>query len=278
MRNKLHLKLMAALFSTGVTILGMELALSVFDPWGMHYFDDVGSIWEHVIPHENRVYVLSPGVYHFSNWSVNQLNDYTRLVNNSQEGACKVVFLGDSVTWGHGVNDDDTWVNLLAAQLPGTTVINAGFDAYNSENVLGTLADYPDAHLFVYLIFANDAVPTLDVHRKPHYSMLGKYLLYIVEQLSGDADQSQHSDTIRFKAEIQQMGLDPRVIFIGFDEPLAQSLKPEYDVFLIPAYRNSISKVDFHPNPEGHKEIAEAVLPYVRAAVERQCADLTVNN
>jgi len=271
LRRRTRLNIIAFLASTIIAILGFEVALALFDPWGMHYFDDLAGVWDHVIADPHRVDVLPPGVYRFSNWTVTQIEGFTRQVPNNKGGSCKVVFVGDSVTWGHGVNDGDTWVNLVADQLSGTTVINAGFEGYNSENVKGTLVDFPEARVIFYFIVGNDAEPTTGVLRQTRASMLRKYLSYIFRPSITSSGPAASPDTTRFRSDIQQMSQDSRLLFLGFEEPLAQSLKPTYNILLIPLYHFNISKVDAHPNPAGHREIADAVLPYIRAAVAQKC-------
>jgi hypothetical protein len=265
------------LFAIAFTLLGIEAALRHFDPWGMHYFYDVADIWNQAQPDSNRVAVLPPGEYHLRGWSVTQIEHATRRVPASQDGACQVVFVGDSMTWGHGVNDDETWVNLVAGQLPGTTVINAGFDNYNSDNARRTLADFPDADLFVYLIISNDAEPTVQVTHQPTASMVKMYLVYGLYYLStGDSGTIEKSDREsqpdRFQSDIKQMAEDKRVIFFGFEgQSLTKSLISDYPVTLLPAPTHAISVVDRHPDPSGHQEIAAAMLPYLQAAVAEHC-------
>ncbi len=264
-----------------VLLIGAEVVLNIFDPWGVHYFDDLASVWDNTVAHPDRIDVISPGVYRFSNWTVTELEGYTRAVPDNMKGSCKVVFVGDSVTWGHGVNDKDTWVNLVAAQLPETNVINAGFEGYNSENVKGTLKDFPDAKLLVYLIIGNDAEPTTGLLRQTRASMMKKYLTFFFKEiLKTDSNRAANADTIatsdstiynRFRADIEAMSHDKRVVFIGFDEPLSNSLKPAYHVNTIPLYTNHISLADPHPSARGHQQVAESILPIVQKAIENQC-------
>jgi hypothetical protein len=277
MKLNFRMKIIIMLLSVSYSLLGIEAGLRWLDPWGMHYFWDVAEIWNRAQPHPNRVAVLPPGTYHLHDWTVTQLDDFTRRVPASLGGPCQVVFVGDSMTWGHGVNDDETWVNLLAAQLEGTTVINAGLDQYNSENVLRTLADFPDADLFVYLIIDNDAEPTVVVTRQPTTSMIKMYLVYAAYYLtygnrSGTIqDEDRQEDRSRFQSDIAQLAADGRVIFVGFHEPLAESLVPDYPISLIHGATHFISVVDRHPNPEGHRQLADAMLPVVQAAVAEHC-------
>jgi len=256
-------------------IITIEVALTLFDPWGMKYFDDLAAIAEKVVTHPARGYVLPAGQYQFSHWRALQLDNFTRNVPNNAKGSCKVAFLGDSVTWGHGVDDQDTWVNLLAQQLPQINAINTAIDGYNSENVRRTIADFPDAAVIVYMIIGNDADVTGILPKQPRLTMIEKYIRYImiVRGIGPDAAQafSPPTDEARFDHDMQLMSQDKRVIFIGFDDAFDQRLKDKYNVHLIPPIRNRISYVDAHPNPAGHRDMMAAILPIVKEAVAQRC-------
>ena len=48
----------------------------------------------------------------------------------------RIVVLGDSFTWGHGVEDEGLFTRLLEDRLPGTEVWNLGGSAYSTEQEL----------------------------------------------------------------------------------------------------------------------------------------------
>jgi lysophospholipase L1-like esterase len=54
-----------------------------------------------------------------------------------QEGAFRIGCFGDSITFGYGVNDDETYPVELGRSLPGVEVINAGVTGYSSYQALG---------------------------------------------------------------------------------------------------------------------------------------------
>ncbi len=267
---------MLLLISTVLSILALEAALKIFDPWGLCYFDDIALLWNHMQADPHRIAVLPPGEYHLTHWSATQLDNYTRRVPDNQGGPCTVVFVGDSMTWGHGVNDDETWVNLLAQDLPELTVINAGFDAYNSENVRGTLLDFPDADFYVYLIIHNDDEPTTVYKHMEPGGWIAKYVSYLIERAktpseNGEATADPGEGQARFKADIAALSQDDRVVFVAFEQGFVNRLIPDYDVIFIPRHTRTISKVDAHPVPQGHRDIAEAMLPHIQAAMAEHC-------
>ncbi len=48
-----------------------------------------------------------------------------------------IVVLGDSMAFGYGVDDDQTWTTLLAARLPGNRIINLGLPGLPPSNICG---------------------------------------------------------------------------------------------------------------------------------------------
>jgi hypothetical protein len=117
----------------------LEGLLRILDPWGvMAYIGDLVAYASGTAPDPLRGYVLAPGAYHMPRWSATVLPDHSRLVPDANTVAtCRIVILGDSASFGHGVNDGETWVNLLARQYPNVRVIDAGLDGYNIDNILG---------------------------------------------------------------------------------------------------------------------------------------------
>lgn len=258
-------------------IITIEVVLYLFDPWGVKYFDDLATMADKVVAHPVRGYVLPAGPYQFSHWRALELGNFTRNIPSNANGPCKVVFLGDSVTWGHGVDDQDTWVNLIAQQLPQINAMNPSVDGYNSENVRRTMAEYPDAAVIVYMIIGNDTEQTQMLPKQPHMSMIEKYIRYfmLVKGIGPDSVSSiaPPSDDARFYRDMQAMSQDKRVLFIGFDDAFDKQLKEKYNynVHLIPPIQHRISYVDAHPNPLGHRDMMQAILPIVKDAVAQHC-------
>ena len=60
----------------------------------------------------------------------------TRLTSNSAHGGSALIAAGCSFTFGHGVNDEDTWPWRLQDDLPQYHVINAGCMGYGTDQAL----------------------------------------------------------------------------------------------------------------------------------------------
>jgi hypothetical protein len=232
----------------------------------------------------NGSYTLSPGTYDFGDWAVTMDETATRHVPASG-GDCTVLFLGDSVTWGMGVNDETTFVNLLAGDL-GIAAINSAIFGYNTENVLETLAYYDAYDLGVYLIFPNDhhAAWQIDrplqpagTHRFGGFGLLNGdvpatlwYTLYLIYQPQG---QERALPTDRFLADIAQIAAHDNVLIFGFKDPLTSEASQHYEVHTIDWYTQQLSYVDVHPTAGGHQGIADAMRPVIETALERTCPD-----
>lgn len=265
-RSRLNLALAAAAnILIALVFLGLLLEglLSLFDPWGMHYFDDLIVLQRGVRPDPVRGYRLEPGVYHFTHWTATQTTE-GRLIPDKGTG-CKVVFIGDSVTWGYGVDDSETWVNLLSRQL-NLDATNSALTGYNSENVRRTIGQYPDATI-VYLITDNDDEPTegysKPMQTMPSMSMIEKYGRLILARAQGKDGGPDAKEPGRFLSDIAILQQNPQVTMLAFDGEVGA--RP--GVWTIPRYTQRISIMDAHANQAGNQEIAAAMLPIVREAV-----------
>src|SRR3990172_3152305 len=89
-----------------LTLAALEIGLALVDPFGMAFFAKVDWL-EEFLGRANGSYSLCPGTYTMGGWRVTMNETLTRDMPDSGEG-CTVLFTGDSVTWGWGVNDDQT--------------------------------------------------------------------------------------------------------------------------------------------------------------------------
>lgn len=252
-----------------VFLLGLETLLRLFDPLGIVAFANLEILNPHMVLSPTRGYMLASGHYVLHTWTVTENADNTRQVPDNPGGPCTLVFVGDSVTFGEGVNDADTWVNLVARQLQGVNVLNAAFDAYNSENVRGTLADFPKADAIIYLIIGND--PEITIHQVAPGEEASSYTLMYALYLLRVYHNSYPTDYPRFWRDLDAMHADPRVTFVTFDYQFGPELTARYPVQLIPPWTHNISKVDGHANVEGNQQIAAGMLPIAQNVVKDKC-------
>ena len=181
-------------------------------------------------------------------------------------GGTKVLLLGDSITAGYGVEKAQSYPSLIekklaAAEVGEIEIVNASISGSTSASALSRLKWYeriePDV-LFLAL-GANDGLRGLST-----------------EQLHANLSQ-----TIRYALE---SGM--RVILAGMRMPpnygreytksfknVYKSLNREYSIVFMPFLlkdvggRAELNLPDgIHPNAEGHRRIAENVLPYILKA------------
>jgi hypothetical protein len=273
-----------SLFSILITLGAIELILRIWDPWGaVRYMQDMDQMASNFIEDPYRDYTMKPGVYHFSNWSATILDSKTRNVPNTNPNSkCQIAMVGDSATFAHGVSDADTWVNLIARQLPDVHILNAGGDGFNIDSVFGTLNGFPDVNGFLYLMINNDAEPAFRWNRS--FAAITIYLFYaklfgiIPSPPSTNASESEtvgSSSYSHFYDVFEKLLLDKRVIVVAFDMGgLTDEASKRYtqDVHIIPFYTTINSPADSHADVNGNKEIATNILPYVKALVNRVCA------
>lgn len=256
-------RLIAALFGLLMSILLLEGLLALFDPLHFQHFRDATVLSNHEIP-APAGWTFAPGVYHLALSTVTMLDDGTRLVPDTNVNASKkLVFVGDSVTFGYEVNDDQTFANLIAQQLPDVHVYNTGIIAFNSAQVLRQVQQYADADAIVYLITDNDDdgeyLPEFGRVR-PQFSWIVLYAVYLPPLLFPQKFRVPHS-VERYLSDVAAIETHPNVLVVGYDNTLTP-ITP--GVVRIQPYttRNSIS--DPHPNPEGHRFLAEQLLPIIR--------------
>ncbi len=256
----------AVLFGVLLSLLLLEGLLS-FDPVGLRYIRDYKTLTDHLIP-APAGYTYAPGVYTLSRSVVTMRPDGTRLVPDSAPDAtpAPLAFIGDSVTFGLGVSDDQTFVNLIARALPAMRVINAGLPAFNVVNIRRSLTTLPADARVVYLITDNDADPLFEPDfspggRLPDLPWTALYWLFLPTVLQANRDPAftnAGADREMYLREVAQIAADPRVVLIaGYDDTLTL-ITP--GAVRIPRYTTRLSFADEHPDANGHRELAAAIL------------------
>lgn len=146
------------------TLVLIEILLQVVDPWGLYYFQDLEVMGNTIFQSDPvRGYIIPDGEYRFKYWQA-EVQDSGRVVPDTHsDAACTIAILGNSVAFGYGVNDDQTWLNVAARELSDLRLVNLGVPRYNSTNVVGTWRDYPEADAYLYVIISNDLDPAINV-------------------------------------------------------------------------------------------------------------------
>jgi lysophospholipase L1-like esterase len=273
MSRKLTRATIAVLSSAILLLLTLETGLRVLDPWRAgDAQEDILTMYSAFQPDPVRGYILPPGDYHMPRWSATVLADTTRLVPDDHANApCKLVLLGDSLTFGMGVSDGETWANLLARELPQVDVVNTGVIRYDIKQILGTYRQFDDADAYLYLMYDNDWRDEHEwfVHIRP------QRLSYIMLYLNLASDHGGPPGVLEldeFYEKLRYLLSDERVTIVALNSPFAQQVHAHVpELRIIPAYTQRISTADFHPDAAGHRQIAASMLPIVREAVRKAC-------
>ncbi|MBK8020290.1 MAG: hypothetical protein IPK19_02410 [Chloroflexi bacterium] len=256
-------RLIALLAGVILSLLLLEGLLSL-DPVGLRYIRDYKVLTDQIVP-APAGYTYAAGEYRLSRSTVTMLDDGTRLVPDSSESAEQtLVLVGDSVTFGLGVSDDQTFANLIARARQDLRVINAGMPAFNIVNIRRLVEQQaPDAQI-LYLISDNDADPIFEPSfnpddRLPDLSWIALYwrFLPVVMQASDPRFSNAGRDVEAYLREATAVTSDPRVLAAGYDDVLTP-ITP--GAMSIPAYTTRLSFADKHPDANGHRQIAEALL------------------
>ena len=272
-----HRTFLKALLMVAVTFILLELALRVVDPWGLRYFDDVQKMSrEMFVADSERIYGLNDGTFQFSYWETHIADGKRVLPDASADTGCSVAFLGDSITFGHGVNDDQTWVNLIARDLPDVEIVNYGVPRYSSTNALLTRQAFPDHAAYIYIIFNNDSEPSYDPANDAELASgnnrpwLVLYMQLLIRRTTPEAP----IDATRFFSEVDDLLAAGRVHLVAFDDDVLTDLviEREYDMHTVPFPPYPISVSDFHLNPQGNAELAANLLPFVENVADEACA------
>lgn len=245
------------------TLLGIDLFLNMVDPSGIKaYFTDIHTLSFHYRTPDNRGYVLEPGHYDLVHWQANVLEDGMRFVPDTVKAQCVIAFVGDSITFGHGVEDADTFVSQLARDAKGVQYINAGVSGYNAVNVLRAVKATP-ADGYIYTMIYNDAYAGTETAPLP--DLPSTSLLYL-QALTNRAIPTE--DFTAFDAAIAELKTMDNVVIVAFEgDPLAVRA----GVPTISRWTHNVSRFDSHPDRAGHSEIAAQLQGYVDALAVKVC-------
>ncbi len=205
-----------------------------------------------------------------------------------KEGQIKVACVGDSITYGHGVEDWET--NSYPAQLQallgeeyhvanygssGACVNLDGDQPYYKRDVYAASVAY-DADIIVFMLGTNDAKPEnwdgLDAFMEDYMELLGTYLksgkhpqVYI-----GLCAEAYYTEDADLSTGIAGFDIQPAIV-----DEIAESLSllPASSVYpfsvidihgLTEAHPEWFEADGIHPNTDGAKAIAEAVADAIR--------------
>lgn len=261
--------LRTGLLMTLATLAMTEGLLRLVDPMGTYrYFADLAALSVLARSSDDGIR-YAPGEHCFRMYCVEINEQGFRAVLSAEFRVlrkCKIVFAGDSVTFGMG--SSLSFVDVLARGLDAH-VVNAGFPAYSAANVLAELDTIP-ADGYVWLIVQNDDEP-LYQWKQTGGNVPSATTLYL-DWLTGtsylqpvNAERfTRYADAILNREDVLAFAFDDNR-FIG----LIRQRYPQ--VVIIPEYSGHVSRYDVHPDPQGAVEIAAMMHDTVLDFVGERC-------
>ncbi len=251
-------------------LLSSEVYLRYVDSDGLYHYL---SAWEHLqIEPAPHGYVFKQGDYDLKRWQATIGADGFRHLNTKQSD-CSIALIGDSMTFGWGVNNDQTWAQLLANEA-NATILMRSQPSYNIGNIKAVY-DNVQADGYIYLVFQNDGEP--DTKYQAYQGLFGvakSALQYRIEYLQYVERKRQTiSDVPRFLDLLGQMQSD-KMLVMGVDSnhPFIQAIHTSIPYWITPS-RHVVSRTDGHANAEGNAEMYEQIRTYALPFIEAVCID-----
>jgi hypothetical protein len=274
MRAKITRAVIGVLIALLLTMVMLEAALWFIDPLGIAtYVYDLSTM---VVIANAEGFTLPPGHHALRHWSYT-IDEFGNRVMPPSESACTIAFAGDSVTFGQGVDDDETFAYKIALENPSMRFINLGKIAYNIANVRRAIERHP-ASGHIYLISDNDdGLPwerppeTWGQPRElpPRLSATRYYIAAFQERSAAPV-----TDAEAFWRDLGALRARGDVLMLAVESPLgARVVERDPDIQLVPHWgrERAISWIDGHPNPAGHDHIKAAIEASVRAFAAQRC-------
>lgn len=255
-----------------ITLVSLEITLRVLNPFGAWNWRQTLRDFSWSIEQDHlRGYILQEGSHRMpGGWEITVVDHERSVPATTPDDACSIAFVGDSVTMGLGVNDDETFVNRLAIEYPDVHFRNLGVNGYNAEQVLATI-DLVEANAYIWLAIYNDAHgQNLHIDHAASRRRASAMAVYARHAFSRPApQQSQYVATLevleRLDENVRIVAFNDGSIFTSWITERAPS------TIIIPIYQGRISPADGHPDVTGHREIAAALSGEVASLIEQYC-------
>jgi hypothetical protein len=246
-----------------ITYILLEFAVLIIDPLGrLRLYETNRRVINAIVSDETTHYRLPPGQHHLNGWQATINAQGRRHVPQSDYWTdCVVVFLGDSFTFGQGVNDSETLPNLYAQDHDGV-VVNTGMFGYGASQVNHTWqrvrTEYDVDGVF-WLIMVNDTESPrrLNFERVAWhvYSPLWRYRSFSYYQFDEPFTDSQLSVLHQTIADIES---ETTLRLLALDEPLLHEWLIGQSVIWLPTDYEKQSPSDYHPTAKGYEYLYEA--------------------
>ena len=162
-------KITLLFFSFVMSFAVTEAAARIFDPLGISYFKETTRYHLDKISDPDLVYIHKPGLkkmYQGVEVSINKLGLRNQEINKNPNAGLTLLMLGDSITFGWGVPEKETFTRQLKGLLEKhlhreVTTINSGVGSYNTfqqSNLLDKYGDLIQPDIVCLLYNSNDII------------------------------------------------------------------------------------------------------------------------
>lgn len=253
--------LLSATLQLCVFIVILEIIVAMLDPLGIAAYRNGLAMLRSIRYPTNEGYALNDGQHTIEHWTVTVENGLRVVPDTNKSASKELIILGDSVAFGFGVDDSDTFANLIARQLPDWHVINTAQTGYSIGNIERTSSLYPEAECLVYVSVSNDNESdvlngTETYVYMPALLAYGQYyVLRSIYPVVGYDDWLKRAKAL----------FDSGVLITVFDESRqAESVKNANLPFpIIPRHKSTVSYGDSHPDATAHQAITDSLMPLI---------------
>ncbi len=205
--------LMLLVLSSLAALVLAELLIRLVDPIGVSYYAEAKKYHLEKLADEELYYRHRPNLvreYQDVRVETNELGFRDEPIAERPRNGLRVLFLGDSVTFGWGVSQADTFAHRVSGSLSDrlqrpVQTFNTGVGSYNTHNQHALLDRYgealdPDFVALLYVTNDTDATPTTAFNPWGNYSFSGKSPPEVLRLIAG------RSWTIRLLAHFVRYG------------------------------------------------------------------------
>ena len=162
--HRVRWPLVLGLATAAMLLAAAEISVRVFDPFGISHFEESSKLWLDYVSDPLLVFRLPPHTqktYQGVMISTNALGFRDREIERKQDGELRILLLGDSITFGYGVSDEETYGRKLESILTSelgrkVRTVNAGMGGFNTVQEAAFLENQaaaidPDVVSLLYL-------------------------------------------------------------------------------------------------------------------------------
>lgn len=216
----------------------------------------------------------------------------------------KIVFLGGSFTFGHGVEDNQNYVALLQTKFPEYKLINAAVNGWGTTQSLlkleSLLQQFDDIHLVVYGFISHhlrrnylrkswlSQIQQNRQRRSPYFELVDNQLVFqglatekeYMEDTHPELNSLEIKMTLRMIEEMEKLCSAQKIplLLVYLPDESRQTLSANFEQIVgrqhvidlreTLDYRQMHYQYDYHPTPQGHQQIADALLMPLKNRVE----------